>query len=165
MILPLVSPEHPLLKTKLEWFDFQNPPVNVQELVNSLIETLVHYKGLGLSANQCGLPYRVFVLRSNPTKVLFNPVISDSSSEEIRLEEGCLTYPGLLIKVKRPKFIRVRYTNEFGEAVTDKFTGITARCVLHEMDHLNGLDFIGRAHPHHKTVALRQWKKISKQNI
>ena len=163
MIYDLVPPDHPLLRTKLERFDFANPPINPHELANNLIETMVHYQGIGLSANQCGLPYRVFVLWSNPTKVMFNPTIADVSSEHIVLEEGCLTYPNLFIKIKRPKLVRVRYMDSFGEAHTDKFTGMSARCVLHEMDHLNGINFTLKANKFHFDQAMRQKNKRVKQ--
>lgn len=162
MIYDLVPPDHPLLRTKLEKFDFSNPPINPHELANNLIETMVHYQGIGLSANQCGLPYRVFVLWSNPTKVLFNPVVADVSSDLIMLEEGCLTYPNLFIKIKRPKLIRVRYMDSFGESHTDKFIGMSARCVLHEMDHLNGMNFTLKANKFHYDQAMRQKNKRTK---
>jgi len=162
MIYDLVKPDHPLLRTKLSRFDFNNPPTDPHELANNLIETMIHYKGIGLSANQCGLPYRVFVLWSNPTKVMFNPTVADVSNEDIQLEEGCLTYPNLFIKIKRPKLIRVRYMDSFGEAHTDKFTGISARCVLHEMDHLDGFNFTSRASKFHYDQAMRQRTKRQK---
>lgn len=163
MIYDLVPPDHPLLRTKMERFDFSKPPTNPHELANSLIETMIHYKGIGLSANQCGLPYRVFVLWSNPTKVMFNPTVADTSYESILLEEGCLTYPNLFIKIKRPKLVRVRYMDSHGEAHTDKFTGISARCVLHEMDHLNGINYTLKASKFHFDQAMRQRKKYQRQ--
>jgi len=162
MIYDLVAPNHPLLRTKLARFDFSNPLINPHELANNLIETMIHYKGIGLSANQCGLPYRVFVLWSNPTKVMFNPVIADVSTEHIMLEEGCLTYPNLFIKIKRPKLIRVRYMDSFGEAHTDKFVGMSARCVQHEMDHLDGVNFTLKANKFHYDQAMRQKNKRQK---
>ena len=64
MILDIVSSSHPLLTTKLDKWDFANPPMDANELANNLIETMVDREGLGLSANQCGLPYRVFVMLS-----------------------------------------------------------------------------------------------------
>jgi peptide deformylase len=163
MVLELVKPDHPLLRTKLTRFDFNNPPTNPHELANDLIETMVHYKGIGLSANQCGLPYRVFVLWSNPTKVMFNPVIADVSTEELLLEEGCLTYPNLFVKIKRPKLVRVRYMDSYGDAHTDKFTGISARCVLHEVDHLNGEVYLSKANKFHYDQAMRQRKKYKRE--
>jgi hypothetical protein len=71
MILDIVSSSHPLLTTKLAKWDFANPPMDANELANNLIGTMVDREGLGLSANQCGLPYRAFVMWSNPTKVCF----------------------------------------------------------------------------------------------
>ena len=163
MVLELVEPDHPLLRTKLERFDFNNPPTDPLQLANDLIETMVHNKGIGLSANQCGLPYRVFVLWSNPTKIMFNPVVADVSTEEVALEEGCLTYPNLFVKIKRPKLVRVRYLDPYGEAHTDKFTGISARCVLHEIDHLNGDNFLMKANKFHLDQAMRKRKKQKRQ--
>jgi len=163
MVLELVEPDHPLLRIKLERFDFNNPPTNPHELANDLIETMVHNKGLGLSANQCGLPYRVFVLWSNPTKVMFNPVIADVSTEEVTLEEGCLTYPNLFVKIKRPKLVRVRYMDSYGDAHTDKFTGISARCVLHEVEHMNGEVYLSKANKFHYDQAMRQRKKYKRE--
>lgn len=146
-VLELVSSKHPILRTKMERFDFTNPPVNPIDLANELIQTMNHHNGLGLSANQCGLPYRVFVMRSNPTHVCFNPKIIDMSSQEVSLEEGCLSYPFLFVKIKRPMLIKVRFTDAYGQTHTEKFAGMTARCFLHEYDHLEGINYLNRANP------------------
>lgn len=156
MILDLVKPDHPLLKTKLEPFDFANPPTDVGELVNNMIETLIHHKGLGLSANQCGLPYRVFVMWSNPTKVCFNPRIVDETSDLVSMDEGCLSFPNLILPVKRPSIIKVRYQNERGEVINDKFVGMTARCFQHELDHLNGIVYTNKVTTFHLQRAVRK---------
>lgn len=162
-ILPLVADGHPLLTRELEEFDFTNPPVDPIQLANDLISTMHHHKGIGLSANQCGLPYRVFVLWSAEPLVCFNPRIIDVSTEEILLDEGCLTYPNLFIKIKRPKLIRVRYQDERGEVHTDKFGGMTARGFLHELDHLNGVVYTKRASVPHLTRARNQKKQLDRQ--
>ena len=163
MILELVPPDDPILKTKLESFDHKNPPVNVVDLANNLIETMIHYKGLGLSANQCGLPYRVFVLHSNPTLVMFNPRIVDETSDKVKLDEGCLTYPNLFLPVKRARAVRVRYQTVTGEFKTEKFIGMTARAIQHELDHLNGIDYTKRANPIHLERARNQKKILDRQ--
>jgi peptide deformylase len=93
---------------------------------------------------------------------MFNPTIADVSEKEVTLEEGCLTYPNLFIKIKRPMLVRIRYTDSFGESHTDKFTGISARCVLHEMDHLDGANFTLRAKKFHYDQAMRQRNKRTK---
>jgi peptide deformylase len=163
MIYPLVSDGHPLLRQKLDVFDFDNPPIDPVELSNNLIETMIENKGLGLSANQCGLPYRVFVMWSNPTKVCFNPRIVDQTSEQVLLDEGCLSYPNLFIKIKRPKVIKVRYQDERGEVQNEKFIGMTARCFLHELDHMDGVVYLERANRIHVDRARNQKKLLERQ--
>jgi peptide deformylase len=86
----------------------------------------------------------------------------DVSSEEILLEEGCLSFPGLGIKIKRPRHIKVRYAEPSGEVMTRKFTGMAARCFLHELDHMNGTKYIDRASFVQKEIALKRQKKLAK---
>jgi peptide deformylase len=112
------------------------------ELAQELVRIMIDSRGYGLAANQLGVPYRVFAMFTQPENtVCFNPRIVDVGEETVDLEEGCLSYPGLLVKIKRPKNIKVRFAMPNGEVRTDKYTGITARCFLHELDHLNGLPF------------------------
>lgn len=163
MVLDLVQSDHQLLQIELEEFDFTNPPIHPGELANNLIETMLANKGLGISANQCGLPYRVFVMHTSPTKVCFNPRVVTVSEENIVLDEGCLSFPNLFIKVKRPQRIKVRYQDIVGETHTETFVGMTARIFLHELDHMNGKNFTRRANPIHLERALREQKRINRQ--
>lgn len=163
MILDLVKEDDPILYKEVKRFDFTNPPINPGELVNDLIETMVHYKGLGLSANQCGLPYRCFVLFSQEPFGVFNPTLVERTSEQILLDEGCLSFKNLFVKIKRPKSIKVRYQKYTGEFVTETYTGMTARTFMHELDHLNGVDYTKRANIIHLERATRQRKNISRQ--
>lgn len=159
-IYNLIESTNPLLYTKIEDFDFSNPPIDPIELSKKLIETMKFHNGMGLSANQCGLPYKVFVMMAEIPIVCFNPKIISVSQETNILEEGCLTYPFLYVKIKRPAFIRFRYTNEYGETKTEKFIGISARCIQHECDHLNGINYLRRAN-----VALIQRAKRNQHKI
>lgn len=145
MILNIVDPGHPGLYKEVEDFDFANPPCDPVELANNLIETMTANKGIGLAAPQCGLPYRAFALWSEQPLVIFNPRVVDQSGEFVQLDEGCLTFPHLFIKIKRPKIIKVRYQDAMGATHTEKFIGMTARGFLHEMDHLDGILFQKRA--------------------
>lgn len=163
MILQLVEPLHPALTTKTERFQFSNPPVNPVELANNLIETMIHNKGLGLAANQCGLPYRCFVLHSQNPLAVFNPFIADVTTEHVLLDEGCLTYPNLFVKIKRPKSIKARFQDAFGEWHTEKFTGVTARAFLHEFDHLEGVLYTNKANPIHLSRALNEKKQLDRK--
>jgi peptide deformylase len=152
------------LKTKLEKFDF-NSGVDAIQLAKELTESLLTHKGLGLSANQIGLQSRACVILSNPVLVLFNPRIVDFSETQVLLDEGCLSFPGLVVPVKRSESIRCRFEQPNGETVTRVFNGMTARVIQHEIDHLDGILFYDRANPYHKDKAFKKWKKKSKQSL
>jgi peptide deformylase len=161
-VLALVKDSDPILSQQMPVFDFDNPPTDSIQLAYDLVESMRHHRGIGLSANQIGLPYRAFAMESVPAIVCFNPKLIDESSEEILLEEGCLSFPGLGIKIKRPRHIKVRYTEPNGEIVTRKFTGMAARCFLHELDHMNGTKYIDRASFIQKELAFKRQKKLAK---
>jgi peptide deformylase len=116
--------------------------------------------GIGLAANQVGVPYRAFAMRGAPENfVCFNPKVVQPSETLISLEEGCLTFPGLLVKIKRPQHIRVRFQTPNGDTLTKQFTGMTARIFQHELDHLDGIVFYNRANRVHRDTALEKWRK------
>lgn len=165
MIYDLVDCNDPILREELAQFDFANPPTDPIQLAHDLAETMIHNEGLGLAANQMGLPYRVFAIRAQQIIVCFNPRIVDVSEEQIYLEEGCLSFPDLYIKIKRPAEIRVRYTEPNGNTVTKQFKGITARVFQHELDHLNGIVHTSRANRYHLEIARKRAKKPKNVNI
>jgi peptide deformylase len=101
-------------------------------------------------------------MRTDPTVCCFNPEIIEESEEIILMEEGCLSYPGLFVKIKRPKTIKVKFADHTGEYKTETFDGITARCFLHELDHMNGINFLQRANSIHRKQALKKMKKNQK---
>jgi peptide deformylase len=139
-----VDPNSDILKQKLEPFNFSKPPVNPRELAVSLIETMVKYRGVGLAANQVGLPYRVFVMGAEKVGfACFNPEILERSGEEI-IEEGCISFPGLYLKIPRAASINVRYTDMNGVTKEERFDGLTARIFQHELDHLDGICYTSK---------------------
>jgi peptide deformylase len=164
MIYDLVSSNDPILKQEIPNFDFSNPPTDPIQLAKDLAETMINNNGLGLSANQVGLPYRVFVITGSPILACFNPRIVDATSEEIYLDEGCLSFPNLFFKVKRPRMIKVRYNQPNGETITQKFDGITARVFLHEYDHMNGVLYNDRATSYHISQGKKRLKKFNRKN-
>lgn len=112
------------------------------QLAKDLEEAMLRFDGIGLSAVQVGIPVRAFAMRTEkPNLVVFNPKIVDVSEETVALDEGCLTFPGLVVKVTRPRIIKARFTVASGDVLTLKFDGMTARCFQHEMDHLDGVLF------------------------
>lgn len=140
----LIPGDSPLLRQRSEEFDWMIPQRDPLELAALLEQRMNDLGGLGLSAVQIGIPLRVFSMRTRPDVTVFNPRIVDMSSETVDLDEGCLTYPGLVLKVKRPRMIKVRFTMKNEETVTMKFDGMTARIFLHELDHLDGVRHIDR---------------------
>ncbi len=150
---------HPMLYQTIDKFDFANPPTDPIQLAKDLAHQLIAHNGLGLAANQIGLPYRAFAIKAEQVIVAFNPLIVDSSEETVYLEEGCLSFQGLIMNIKRPAVIKVRYTEPNGNVVTTKFAGLTARVFQHELDHLNGVTFHKRASRLQRERGLQKQKK------
>ncbi len=146
------------------FFSFSDPPIDPIELAKDLYETLMETKYLGLSAPQVGLPYRVFALRTTPGIVCFNPKIVDRSNEELLLDEMSMTHEHLIVPVKRPKKIKVRFTLPNGEVKTEVFDGMTARYFMHHLDYLDGVVYTQRANKLHYQRALRKKKILDRQN-
>jgi peptide deformylase len=116
--------------------------------------------GLGLAANQVGLSYRMFVMRGSPENfACFNPRVVYQDNELVSMEESCLSFPGLVVKVKRPKSIRARFSMANGDTRTETFNGMSARVFLHELDHLDGELFFNKANRYHRENAMRKWKR------
>jgi peptide deformylase len=159
----LISNTDPILSTELSKFDFSSPPIDPIELKNILVTKMNDAGGIGLSANQIGLPYRAFVMKSDPEIICFNPVVVDQSDSCVVMEEGCLSYPGLFVKIRRAGTIKVRYANEFGNVNTMKFSGISARVFLHELDHLNGINYLSRASNLHLQKAKSKLKLLKRR--
>ena len=118
--------------------------------------------GVGLAANQVGVLHRLLVYRvhqQSPTAALVNPEIEWSGDELETLEEGCLSLPAVHVEVERPVHIRVRAQNEYGEPLTIEASGLEARVIQHELDHLDGvlvLDRISRGQRKEAMRALRE---------
>ncbi len=157
--LELVPANDPILREKLPRFDFSKTEVNPVELYNQLGQKLIDTGGIGLAANQVGWRHRFFVLNTNPIQGFFNPIIVDQGEELIKLEEGCLTMPKLYLKINRPQIIKVRYFDPLGKATTTKFEGITARCIQHEIDHLDGILFTTKVTKLELMLAIKKSKK------
>ena len=139
-IFNLVNEDDPVLLEELKPFDFANPPVDPVRFASSLVETCKRNRGLGLSTNQCGFQHRVFVMGTGEDYVaFFNPEVTWVSDENIKMEEGCLSFPDLFLNIERPIAIAVKYQDFNGTVKTTNFAGLTARCFLHELDHMDGI--------------------------
>lgn len=160
--LPLYDDHHPMLSVKMPEHTSPLPNPQMSKLVKRLKLTKKTYGGIGLSANQCGIAQRVFVIGYEDfDMVCINPKVLNMSADLLKENEGCLSFPGLYVKVARPSWIEVEYTTEEGRVVHTKLDGLSARCFLHELDHMNGIKFTQHVGP----VALRMAKQKQEKRI
>lgn len=161
--MELLKISDPFLRREPTEFDFdtQNP----KEFADKLWERCRELKGLGLSANQVGLDAKVFVMGTDDAtrKNIFNPKLLAVSNETELATEGCLSLPGLWVTIKRPKEATISYRNEEGEHVVEKFTGLEARVVLHEYDHMVGMNFLDRTSKLKRQMAVKSLEKRAKR--
>lgn len=155
----IVKYPDPILTTPCQDFDFNNPPFDPEKIAQEMLDTMVREKGIGLAANQVGLPYRLFVMRGEPSFACFNPKIVHAGEEVTLLDEGCLSFPNLIVKVKRSAEVRLRFQTPSGSTTTKTFHGLTAKVIQHEMDHLDGVLFFNRANRYHREKALKRFHK------
>ena len=145
--MQIVTYPHPTLRHKSQ--PIKRVDANLRKMVSQMFELMYEARGVGLAANQVDLPFRLFVanLQSDPEEgeelVFINPVISRPKGLEEK-EEGCLSLPELYGPVKRPETVQVTAYTLRGEEIEAKLSGLAARVVQHETDHLDGIMFIDR---------------------
>lgn len=148
MKLELVKHPNEILQTKIteEW-DFDNPQYDASELRGSMLKVMTDNLGIGLAANQVNLRVRAFVFMNQAanndedSKALclnpsWEPITDDPN---IDMFESCLSYPGIILSVNRPSKIKAKWTDHNGKAVEQTLGGYSARCFMHEHDHLEGI--------------------------
>ena len=145
MILKLIPNTHPILHEKMKPC---SEDLDRREMSRILKENMIHYEGVGLSANQIGISERVFVMilhmETEEIITCFNPRIIKRYKDCGWFEEGCLSYPDEIINVNRPNRIVVKYEDEDKKDHKIKLDGLAARVFQHEFDHLEGIDFTQR---------------------
>jgi len=138
---------------------------DIQCLINDMIETMNAARGLGLAANQVGVLKRLCVIdtreEKSPLVILINPVILEKEGVE-ESEEGCLSVPGYLPVIKRAAKVSVKGLNREGKPVEIEATGLLARVLQHEIDHLDGLLIIDRISPIKREFFKKRYKKSLK---
>jgi peptide deformylase len=162
-MLQILKFPNPFLRHKAEEYDFENCILDPIKLEQELIETMLAHDGIGLAAVQVGIPVRVFVMghRDNPdaAQAFFNPIVIANTDDIQDLEEGCLSFPGMYVNIKRPSKIRARWQNSQGEWQEDEFDGYNCKCFLHELDHLEGIVFQDRVSTLKWALAAKKTKK------
>ncbi|MBM72328.1 MAG: peptide deformylase [Crocinitomicaceae bacterium] len=151
MIKPIVAFGDPLLKAEAEEIEKDFP--GLEKLLDDMWETMYEAEGVGLAAPQIGESIRLFIVDGSPfgegedadpdcvgfKRVMINPVIYESSKKTSVMEEGCLSIPGIREEVVRPVSVKIEYFNENWDLKEEMLSGVAARIVQHEYDHLDGI--------------------------
>lgn len=157
--------DNPILRKKTIDIE-EKESQNTREFIEAMLEKLVEHDGLGLAANQVGSDRRICLVAFprkgdfSEVKALINPRILGESEEVIENDEGCLSFPGLYLKINRPERIEVQaYIPGEGD-VRFEAEGILARIICHEVDHLDGIVFIDRISKIRRSLIKRQLREI-----
>lgn len=134
----------------------------LRALIQSMFETMYGAEGIGLAGPQVGVARRVIVVdlqdEENPPLALVNPRVVESGRDRDRAEEGCLSIPGVSGVVERPSEVVVEALDAHGEPVQIRADGLLARCIQHEIDHLDGVLFIDRVSPLSRAMILKKYR-------
>jgi peptide deformylase len=163
-IRELVDFYDPILRKPTKPFDFtETPQREVEFYCYSMAMNLNEYpEGLGLSANQIGWDLRMCAINlGTHNAVFFNPEIVEASEPVSVYYEGCLSYPGLLLKIPRSEKIKIKFQAPAGNWLEETFEGLTAVCIQHEIDHLDGIVYTDKVSP----ITLDRAKRKVKSNI
>jgi peptide deformylase len=178
MIRPIIAYGDPVLRKKAVEIDEDYPDLKL--VLEDMFETMYHSQGVGLAAPQIGLSIRLFIVDAAPfvdddeedteglrdfKRVFINPIIIEETGKEWKFEEGCLSIPGIREDVSRQPDLIVEYYNEKFELVEEKLTGLAARVVQHEYDHIEGVLFIDKINPLKKQLIKGKLADITKGNI
>ena len=167
-ILPIRVAPDPVLKVKCE--KVETVTDEDRRLLDDMLATMYDAPGIGLAAPQVGVTKRMIVVDvSGPDKKeaplkLINPEITWSAEEMAPYEEGCLSFPEQYAEVKRPAEVEVVYLDENGEKQTLRASGLLSTCIQHEIDHLDGINFVDHISKLKRDMVMRRLQKWKKQH-
>jgi peptide deformylase len=141
--MELLPEDHPLLRRKSKRI------VKIDDIVRniaaSMIDVMIKSQGIGLAAPQVGISRQIIVVLVNEEpRVMINPEILEISKEYCTMNEGCLSFPGKYLDIERPDKVKIKYRCLSGKPMVEWYEGLEARCILHEIDHLQGVVFLDR---------------------
>lgn len=181
MILPIVAYGDAVLRKKAK--DISKDYPKLSEVIENMFETMYNALGVGLAAPQVGLPIRLFVIDTTPfaddedltkeeqdqlngfKKVFINAIILEESGKEWSFNEGCLSIPDIREDVTREETVKIEYFDENFEKHTEEFSGLIARVIQHEYDHIEGVLFTDKLSSLKKRLLKGKLSNISKGKI
>ncbi|APC97907.1 peptide deformylase [Francisella frigiditurris] len=169
MALEILEYPHPFLKEVAEPVSKEEINDSLREIFNEMAGLMDDARGVGLAAIQVGIKKRFFIMLDNietdsPNIVVaINPEIIEKEGTIID-EEGCLSFPGVSAKVKRATKVKMKALNEFGEEYIMEQEGYLARCIQHEIDHLNGITYFDHLGPLKRQMIEKKYKKLMVTN-
>ncbi len=175
MILPIRIFGDPILREQA--VDVTENTPEIQSLIDDMLETMEHAPGIGLAATQVGRKERIFVVdltsrqdeiegEMPPQPMVFiNPELVEEGDEEVEYDEGCLSIPDITETVWRPDRIRIRYLDRDFNEHEDEVSGVLARVIQHEYDHLEGILFIDRLNPLRRRLLRRKLRDMSRGEV
>ena len=170
--LKLIPPNDPRVQSAIAPFkddmlkehDFKDRA----ELVEAMFMCMKKFSGIGLTCNQVGLPFNMFVAGGHPqiengkAIAMFNPMIISASEETIMMKEGCLTYPFIFLSIKRPRKVVMKYEDSEGKLQEAHLDGMMSRICQHEYDHTIGRNFIEKVSKFKLSLAKKKAEKMMK---
>ena len=167
--MQLIQSPNSFLTRKVKPFDFNE--LDAKQVSGEMCQIMMAKNGLGLAANQVELDAQIFVMRpveneavTKPFAVI-NPVIMKVDSDTVLGKEGCLSHLGLLLNIRRPKTLVAKFLDIDAKECILEFSGIDARCFLHEYDHLKGIEFTDRVSKLKLDMAKKKQKKLIKEHV
>ena len=155
--LELLSTPFDFSKDKIPHYD------DLEKFEADMVRAMIDANGMGLAANQIGITKRFFAIGHDTfdtfkkNAIIWNPLIKKQSEEKVFDVEGCLSFPGIFVKVERPKVIEVEYETTQGTKQTARLDGMESKCFQHELDHLEGITF-------NKRVSKLRWDMAKKKS-
>ena len=174
MKLPIVAYGDPVLKRKAVEIEENYPDLN--KLIGDMFETMYSARGVGLAAPQVGLSIRLFVVDASPyaedeeelenfKKVFINPIMVEEKGESWNFNEGCLSIPEVREDIMRQESIRINYLDENWVEHEEEFSGLAARVIQHEYDHIEGKLFTDKLSPLRRAMLKSRLDSISKGQV
>ena len=158
--MKLIKAPDEFLEKQVKAFAFST--MDPGEISKNMIEVMHKYRGVGLAANQVGVDAQIFVMGEKDPMTVINPIVTEVGTEKVEMEEGCLSFPGLYMKVSRPSVVSVQYLDIEQKECIIKLEGFHARVFLHEYDHLQGITFDQRVSKLRLDMAKKKQQKILK---